>query len=77
MVKEWIIAVIVLAGGVSLIIFLVKQNQKDKKTLIQKLKMTILSRMRMTPELITGNNTKSKRGKTGKTWANAGTMQIR
>jgi len=36
-VKEWIIAVIVLAGGVCLIIFLVKQNQKDKKALIQKL----------------------------------------
>jgi len=32
-VKEWIIAVIVLAGGVCLIIFLVKQNPKGQKSI--------------------------------------------
>ncbi len=37
MVKEWIIVVIVLLAGIALVVFLVKQNQKDKKALIQKL----------------------------------------
>jgi uncharacterized membrane-anchored protein YhcB (DUF1043 family) len=37
MVKDWIIVAIVLLAGIALVIFLVKQNQKDKKALIQKL----------------------------------------
>ncbi len=37
MEKNWIVIVIVSLAAIALVIFLIKQNQKDKKALIQKL----------------------------------------